>query len=75
MRHLATQKIWTADKPPRDSLRPDQPGRSQMRRREFIAGLGSATAWSMVAQAQQATMPVIGSSTPNPQMTTGHLEQ
>ena len=31
-----------------------------MRRREFIAGLGSATAWSMVAQAQQAAMPVVG---------------
>ena len=31
-----------------------------MRRREFIAGLGSATAWSMVAQAQQPVMPVIG---------------
>jgi putative ABC transport system substrate-binding protein len=31
-----------------------------MRRREFIAGLGSAAAWSVVAQSQQRTIPVIG---------------
>jgi hypothetical protein len=31
-----------------------------MRRREFIAGLGSAVASQLSAQAQQPTMPVIG---------------
>ena len=31
-----------------------------MRRREFIAGLGSAAAWPMVSRAQQPAVPIVG---------------
>src|SRR6516165_5943276 len=39
---------------------PRRQGDRMIRRREFIAGLGSAAAWPVVARSQQPTMPVVG---------------
>ena len=45
-----------------------------MRRREFIAGLGGAAAWPVVARAQQPAMPVIGWFSSAGGITAGLLE-
>jgi putative ABC transport system substrate-binding protein len=44
---------------PRNTVGHRRRGNS-MRRREFIAGLGSAAAWPVVGRAQPSTLPVIG---------------
>jgi putative ABC transport system substrate-binding protein len=44
-----------------------------MRRREFIAYIGSAATWPLAARAQQAVMPVIGFFSPSSADTSAYM--